>query len=58
LRDGKRRGHDKGGRPRPAKTPEIVVQSYDLSELALRLYWPDQAALNGTWVAPPVTRVN
>lgn len=25
--------------------------------LALRMYWPKQDALNGTWVAPPVNRV-
>jgi hypothetical protein len=26
--------------------------------LALRTYWPEPAALDGTWVVPPVTRVD
>ena len=26
--------------------------------LILRLYWPRAAALDGTWVPPPVTRVD
>lgn len=26
--------------------------------LAMRLYWPEEAALNGTWEPPPVTRVD
>ena len=26
--------------------------------LAMRLYWPEEAALNGTWKPPPVTRVD
>jgi hypothetical protein len=25
---------------------------------AMRLYWPKEAALNGTWKAPPMTKVN
>ena len=26
--------------------------------LAMRLYWPDRDALDGTWVAPPVVRID
>jgi hypothetical protein len=25
--------------------------------MVLRLYWPEETTLNGTWKAPPVTRV-
>ena len=25
--------------------------------MAMRLYWPKEAALDGTWTAPKVTRV-
>jgi hypothetical protein len=26
--------------------------------LALRIYWPEQAALDGTWTPPSVVRIN
>jgi hypothetical protein len=26
--------------------------------LVMRIYWPEQAALDGTWTPPPVVRVD
>jgi hypothetical protein len=43
-------GKDKEPNWLPAPTGPFVA--------AMRLYWPKEAALNGTWKAPPMTKAN
>jgi hypothetical protein len=43
-------GKDKEANWLPAPTGPFVA--------AMRLYWPKEAALNGTWKAPTMTKVN
>jgi len=45
-------------------TPPAMLESNWLPaptgpfELTMRLFWPDQSALNGAWMPPPITLVN
>jgi hypothetical protein len=43
--------------PGPAKESNWLPAPNDEFSLVMRLYWPKQEALDGTWAPPPVDHV-
>lgn len=53
YRDSDRRG----GREHYARTRNWHFVNVVLGDMAMRLYWPKEEALDGKWTAPPLKRV-
>ena len=43
--------------PEPAKRSNWLPAPNDKFMLTLRVYWPEELVLNGTWIAPAIQKV-